>query len=111
MTDKNFDEYKKKLEGERRMLLAEIKQAERPPRFGDAEDPDWDEKTDEAEELSKQLAIAGDLKKRLDEIDIALSKIYSGKYGVCEKCGGAIEREVLEVDPASRLCKDCKSRS
>ncbi len=103
------EEYKKKLEKERLLLLAEIKQHERPTDFGnDTESPD--EETDEAEEFSNQLAIARDLRNRLEEIDIALGKIYSGTYGICESCGGKIEKEILDVDPESRLCKNCKSK-
>lgn len=104
-----FDAYKKKLEKERSLLLSEIKQNERPPYFGnDTENPD--EETDQAEELGNQLAIARDLKNRLEEIDIALGKIYSGTYGTCESCGGKIEKEILDIDPESRLCKTCKSK-
>ena len=52
---------------------------------------------------------ARDLKDRLDEIDIALAKIQSGTYGVCEKCGKPIEYEILSIDPESRFCKECKT--
>ena len=89
------------------MVSDEIKQAEKPVDFGSDVDS-FDEEADEAEEVSNQLAIANDLKGRLSEIDIALAKIASGKYGVCEKCGEAIEEEILDIDPESRFCKKCK---
>ena len=38
----------------------------------------------------------------------ALANIEKGKYGVCAKCGGEIEREVLEASPESSLCRQCK---
>jgi RNA polymerase-binding transcription factor DksA len=107
METTQIEEYKKRLEKERTLLLAEIKQNERPTDFGsDTENPD--EETDESEEFGNQLAIAQDLKNRLDEIDAALGKIYAGNYGICEKCGKPIGREVLDVIPESRLCKNCK---
>jgi RNA polymerase-binding transcription factor len=103
-------EYKKRLEKERRLLLAEIAQNEKPADLGsDTEDPD--EETDKSEELGNQLAVAQDLKYRLDEIDVALSKIQAGTYGVCEKCKSKIEKEILDIDPESRLCQNCKSGS
>ena len=109
MENKLIDEYKKRLEKERDLLMKEIKQAEKPQSFGhDTENPD--EETDESEEFGNQLAVATDLKNRLGEIDIALSKIYAGKnYGICEQCGKPIEKNILDVDPESRLCKHCKS--
>ncbi len=105
MTQKN--DYQAALEKERTLLLEEIKKDERPESFGDDVD-DFEEKTDEAEEFSNQLAKAQDLKKRLDEIDVALSKIKNGGYGICEKCGGEIGDDVLSVNPAAPRCKKCK---
>ena len=109
METKQVEEYKKRLEKERILLMAEIKQNEKPVDFGNDVDH-LDEETDESEEVGNQLAVAQDLKNRLDDIDVALGKIYAGKYGVCEKCGGPIEKEILDIDPESRLCKDCKAK-
>ena len=89
------------------MLVGEIKQTETPSKFGSDVDH-FDEETDEAEEMGNQLAIGQDLKNRLAEIDIALDKIKSGGYGICEKCGKNIEKEILDVDPESRFCKEDK---
>ena len=107
MNNEKIAEYKKKLEQERGMLLREIKESERPSTFGNDIDS-GDEETDEAEEISNQIAIANDLKNRLSEVDIALGKIQSGNYGHCENCGKQIEDEILEISPESRFCKDCK---
>lgn len=95
------------MERERVKLLAEIKEEETPKSFGDDVD-DFEEDTDAAEEYSNDLAMAGDLKKRLDEIDIALSKIKNGGYGTCEKCGGEIGDDTLSVNPEARVCKNCR---
>ena len=108
MNEQQIQIYKNQLEKERTMLFAEIKQSDKSPDFGgDTEDPD--EETDKAEEVGNQLAISQDLKNRLGDIDIALGKIYAGKYGICEKCEGPIEKEILDIDPESRFCKRCKS--
>ena len=108
MEEKRLEEYKRQLEKERKVLLAEIKQNEKPVDFGNGTDH-LEEEADETEEFDNQLAIAQDLKKRLDEIDVALAKIYNGGYGTCEQCGKAIETAVLDIDPESRFCKNCKS--
>ena len=108
MNKTDLDLYKSKLEKERSMLLSEIKQNERPVDFG-ADTEDMDEGTDRSEEVGDRLAVAEDLKKRLEEVNDALEKIRQGTYGICERCRNAIEKNVLDVDPESRLCKNCKT--
>jgi RNA polymerase-binding transcription factor DksA len=107
MTKEKIQEYKTKLEKERGLISAEIKQEESPVDFGSDIDH-FDEETDKTEEMGNQLAMAQDLKNRLNDIDHALEKIQQGTYGICEKCGKEIEAEILDIDPESRLCKNCK---
>jgi len=105
--ENNFGKYKIKLEKEKAKLLGDVAKAERPEDFGDDVD-DADEEKNEAESLGNQLAFIQTIKMRISDIDAALNKIIGGTYGVCEKCGGKIESEVLDVSPESRLCKKCK---
>ncbi len=107
MNQDQLKEYKRKLEKERAMIVAEISRDESPVDFGSDIDH-GDEVSDKSEDVGNQLAAAQDLKNRLNEIDIALGKIQTGTYGICEKCGKAIEHEILEIDPESRFCKSCK---
>lgn len=107
MNDEQLKEYKMKLEKERAMLNTEIKRTETTPDFGSDIDH-GDEESDEAEEVGNQLAVGQDLKNRLAEVEIALGKMQSGGYGVCEKCGENIEKEILDIDPESRFCKKDK---
>jgi RNA polymerase-binding transcription factor DksA len=107
MTQEKIKEYKNKLEKERTLILAEIKQAEKPVDFGSDIDH-GDEDSDQTEDLGNQLAIAQGIKLRLDDIEAALEKIREGKYGICEKGGEEIEEEILDIDPESRLCKHHK---
>lgn len=44
----------------------------------------------------------------LQKIELALSKIEQGTYGVCESCEDAIESKRLEVRPTAELCIRCK---
>ncbi len=103
-----LEKYKRELEKERLLLLAEVKQNEKPVDLG-SDAAHFEEETDEVEEVGNQLAVVQDLKGRLAEIDAALAKIYNGKYGACEQCGRVIETAVLDVDPESRFCKHCKA--
>ena len=104
MNQEKIKEYKNKLERERILLLAEIKRNETPVDFGS----DTDDESDETENFGNQLAMIQGLKDRLNEIDIALNKIRSEGYGMCEKCGKEIEEAILDTDPESRYCKKCK---
>lgn len=42
----------------------------------------------------------------LQQIDDAIERIESGTYGICEVCNGAIETELLLVDPLVTVCLD-----
>jgi RNA polymerase-binding transcription factor DksA len=107
MTNEKLNEYKKKLEKERALLNVEVKQVEKPVDIG-TDVTRFEEESDMSEEVGNQLAVAGDLKNRLDDIENALGKIEAGKYGKCEKCGEPIEEEILDIDPESRYCKKDK---
>ncbi len=43
----------------------------------------------------------------LKEIDLALRKIESGAYGICENCGAEISLERLKAIPWTRYCASC----
>jgi RNA polymerase-binding transcription factor DksA len=43
-------------------------------------------------------------------VDLALSKIEKGTYGICERCGNPITPERLEAIPYARLCMSCKQK-
>lgn len=102
--------YKNKLQHERLLIIREVKDLEKPVDFGSDIDHS-EEKTDEVEDMSNRLGEENDLKKRLDEIELALQKIEAGDYGICESCSKNIEEEVLDIDPESVLCKSCKMKS
>lgn len=76
------------------------------PDFGS--DVDTDEETDESEEYGNVMSIVQTLKNRLSDIETALKKINNGKYGICEDCGKKISEKLLEINPESKLCQECK---
>lgn len=45
---------------------------------------------------------------RVGQIDDALGRIASRKYGLCEMCGFDVTEERLNAMPFARLCCDCK---
>jgi DnaK suppressor protein len=68
----------------------------------------------ELEEEAQRVAFAlpydrmdENVKGTIEQIDIAISKIMVGDYGVCESCGEEISFNRLEALPWTRLCIDC----
>lgn len=57
-----------------------------------------------AAELGENLALAAQLREQLDDIELALSKLDEGRYGLCEVCGEPIGEPRLEAMPAARFC-------
>lgn len=51
--------------------------------------------------------LEGREKEEIEEIDVALTKIASATYGICEKCRQPIPLQRLEALPATRFCKKC----
>ena len=51
-----------------------------------------------------------DLEKRLNDIDIALKKIYKNTYGHCERCQASIAQARLELIPEARFCISCEKK-
>ena len=46
-------------------------------------------------------------KEEIGEIELALKKVRSDCYGICELCGKSIPIKRLKVLPATRLCRNC----
>lgn len=61
----------------------------------------------EAERLS---TISEDMRSLLNQIDGALHRMDQGTYGICERCGKAINEERLEAFPYVAHCIECQSR-
>jgi RNA polymerase-binding transcription factor DksA len=62
-----------------------------------------------AVDRERDLTLSAQALEAVVEIEAALAKIGSGKYGVCEGCGELIPKPRLEALPYARLCMVCKS--
>lgn len=62
-------------------------------------------------EQTKNLAIKEHLEKMLEQVELAIRRIEKGTYGVCEKCGGLINPDRLQVMPSATMCMRCASAS
>ena len=70
--------------------------------------PDYDENFADsgqvAAEQGENQVLLNQLRDQLEEVDRAVAKFESGRYGVCERCGQAIAEPRLEAMPATRYC-------
>ncbi|MDP2860799.1 MAG: prolipoprotein diacylglyceryl transferase [bacterium] len=66
--------------------------------------------TEAAEEIGHErtVALKAELEKHLAKIKKALSKIGVGKYGICDKCGKAIDPARLKIFPMADTCVTCE---
>jgi RNA polymerase-binding protein DksA len=58
-------------------------------------------------ERSQIGAFVEQVRQHLAEIDAAVERIESGRYGTCERCGAVISEARLEARPVARTCIDC----
>ncbi len=65
----------------------------------------------EAFDQAVDVALRRNVLSTLEEVERALSKFENGTYGLCEACGGRIDRARLEALPYARYCMECQSRS
>jgi len=62
-------------------------------------------------EQARDLAVRACLEDMLVDVEAALGKLETGRYGICERCGCEIDWARLEAKPQARLCIRCQQRS
>ena len=115
--DKFLEGQKKALLEERATYTRQAKslkdEAERLAEDMEPGDVQFDEESGEGDtvnvERERDLALSAQAMGEVIAIDVALEKIESGTYGVCEKCGESIPKERLKALPHAALCVKCKS--
>ncbi len=76
------------------------------PEFGDK----TDENAQEISEYSTNLATEKVLESTLRDIDNALNRIKTGKYGICKYCKKPIGIKRMLARPVASACVDCKTK-
>ncbi|NNN11238.1 MAG: TraR/DksA family transcriptional regulator [Acidimicrobiaceae bacterium] len=51
--------------------------------------------------------LVAQLREALSDVEVALSKMSSNRYGICENCGLPISAARLEAIPTAKLCITC----
>ncbi|MFV2020285.1 TraR/DksA family transcriptional regulator [Micromonospora sp. LOL_023] len=63
--------------------------------------------TGDPRDAHTQAALIVAARRGYDQAVEALARIAEGRYGRCDKCGGDIPRERLEILPHARYCVPC----
>ncbi|HVL89615.1 MAG TPA: TraR/DksA C4-type zinc finger protein [Actinomycetota bacterium] len=61
-------------------------------------------------ERERDLSLSNNIRDLMDKVDTAMRKLDEGSYGVCERCGNAIDKARLKALPYSVLCITCKQQ-
>ncbi len=100
------------LQKQRKVYLAEFREAESTLRFIAEERESEVEESAQGERTARFASRLDDHTIRLvEEIDAALARIEAGIYGKCERCGKSITIARLRSLPATRYCVACAGRS
>lgn len=93
----------KELRAEQKLLLDE------DPYLSDGRDSDNEYLDDVTEDVQKETndMRLSNVKNMQSQVKKALARIEAGEYGICEKCGNAIEQDRLEAIPDTSLCAKC----
>ena len=67
---------------------------------------DENDVADMFEELEENKALINALESQLREVDLALQKIGTDKFGLCEVCGMEIEDDRMGANPSAKTCKE-----
>lgn len=60
------------------------------------------------EQLDRDTSLAEQERREIAAINLALSRIENGNFGICEDCEEGIPERRLQALPAARFCADCQ---
>jgi DnaK suppressor protein len=79
-------------------------------RASNADDEHDPEGSTIAYERAQLAAVLDATRRRLTDLDEALSRLAAGTYGSCERCGNPIPADRLTARPVARTCVTCPGR-
>ncbi len=57
------------------------------------------------------MALRRRARRKVSSLEEAVQRFEEGTYGICERCGGEIGAQRLEIMPQTRLCIQCAKQS
>ncbi len=106
----SYDRAKRELLEEQEKLEKQFQQLESGKYEGVGHGNHMADDGTEAFEQAVDVALRRKIKTSLKRVNRALTKFEDGTYGICEACGGRIDRARLEVLPQAMHCMDCQAQ-
>tara|TARA_Y100000588_G_scaffold237894_1_gene251603 strand:- start:106 stop:477 length:372 start_codon:yes stop_codon:yes gene_type:complete len=108
MKNKTLKRFQSLLENIRTEIVGDVEKAHQNIKGNQAEQM-ADISDDAARAYGRKLQ--GDLEEhewvKLKQVEVALKKVWDGKYGICEQCGQEILKTRLEIMPYTEFCIQC----
>ncbi len=104
-TDASTQGLRAALESERESLRAQLAELGYGSKI--EYDPNFADSSQVTAERGENEALVNKLVNGLREVEHALEKFGTDRFGVCESCGQPIAPARLEARPEARLCIDC----
>lgn len=112
MRKRDRDKFQGKLLEMRKEILRVIQKDMKEGREGEAgEGRDTYDIASDERDREINLLLGDRERKKLLQIEDALSRIDTGEYGECEECGGEIVTGRLDAMPFTRLCVTCQDEA
>ena len=105
-----FERVKSALWEEQAKLRAQLESFERAGSTGIGGGNHMADDATEVFDQTVDVAVRRTVESALAEVERALAKLGDGTYGICESCGGRIDRARLEILPGAVYCMDCQTR-
>lgn len=115
LDDRQIDALRGQLEARREELRTEIR-----TELAESEDEHYAELAGSVHDTGEEsladllsdvnLAVIDNHVREVREIELALSRVREGSYGVCDECGGDIAVERLQAYPTATRCIDCQRK-
>lgn len=106
----SYERAKRELLEEQEKLQKQLKQLDRGEYEGVGYGNHMADDGTEAFEQAVGVAMRRKIESSLESVERALGKFEDGTYGICEECGGRIDRARLEALPQAVYCLSCQAQ-
>lgn len=103
---RRLEELRRKQRDELEARLRELRESSAPTDTVDVNDVE--SLSDNASNAGVGAAVVEITSRTLQNIETALQRLKSGKYGVCSECGNEISAARLRAMPFAERCRDCQ---
>lgn len=105
----SYERARREMLEEKRELKEQLSQLEKDEYEGVGYGNHMADDGTEAFEQTVDIGIRRGVELSLERVNHALEKLENGTYGICEDCGGRIDRARLEALPQAVYCLDCQT--